>query len=80
MPPGGNALAAVNEGAAKVVINQDVPLFVDGVRDTNKKAIVENVESQFMAEARRKGISVEISDWRVDVIDQTLKAGGQYCA
>ncbi|MCG7814670.1 peptidase C39 family protein, partial [Alteromonas sp. MCA-1] len=48
----------------------------DSVRDTNKKAIVENVESQFMAEARRKGISVEISDWRVDVIDQTLKAGG----
>ena len=75
--PVGLALAAVNEGyAAKVVINQDVPLFVDGVRDTNKKAIVENVESQFMAEARRKGISVEISDWRVDVIDQTLKAGG----
>ena len=75
--PVGLALAAVNEGyAAKVVINQDVPLFVDGVRDTNKKAIVENVESQFMTEARRKGISVEISDWRVDVIDQTLKAGG----
>ncbi len=75
--PVGLALAAVNEGyAAKVVINQDVPLFVDGVRDANKKAIVENVESQFMAEARNKGISVEITDWRVDTIDQTLKAGG----
>lgn len=75
--PVGLALAAVNEGyAAKVVINRDVPLFVDGVRDANKKAIVENVEQQFMAEARKKGISVEISDWRVDVIDQTLKAGG----
>ncbi|TKB05241.1 GNAT family N-acetyltransferase [Alteromonas portus] len=75
--PVGLALAAVNEGyAAKVVINQDVPLFVDGVRDTNKKMIVENVESQFVAEARRKGISVEISDWRIDVIDQTLRAGG----
>lgn len=75
--PIGLALAAVNEGyAAKVVINQEVPLFVDGVRDTNKKAIVENVESQFMAEARRKGVSVEISDWPIDVIDQTLKAGG----
>ena len=75
--PVGLALAAVNEGyAAKVVINRDVPLFVDGVRDPNKKEIVENVEQQFMAEARKKGISVEISDWRVDVIDQTLKAGG----
>ena len=75
--PVGLALAAVNEGyAAKVVINRDVPLFVDGVRDANKKEIVENVEQQFMAEARKKGISVEISDWRVDVIDQTLKAGG----
>ena len=75
--PVGLALAAVNEGyVAKVVINQDVPLFVDGVRDTNKKAIVENVESQFIEDARRKGISVEISDWRIDVIDQTLKAGG----
>ena len=75
--PVGLALAAVNEGyAAKVVINRDVPLFVDCVRDANKKEIVENVEQQFMAEARKKGISVEISDWRVDVIDQTLKAGG----
>ncbi|WP_076011365.1 GNAT family N-acetyltransferase/peptidase C39 family protein [Alteromonas abrolhosensis] len=75
--PVGLALAAVNEGyAAKVVINRDVPLFVDGVRDAHKKEIVENVEQQFMAEARKKGISVEISDWRVDVIDQTLKAGG----
>ncbi|GFD69620.1 GNAT family N-acetyltransferase [Tenacibaculum sp. KUL118] len=75
--PVGLALAAVNEGyMAQVVINQNVPLFVDGVRDTHKKAIVENVESQFMAEASAKGISVEISDWRVDVIDQTLKAGG----
>lgn len=75
--PVGLALAAVNEGyAAKVVINQEVPLFVDGVRDGNKKAIVENVEWQFMAEAREKGIAVAISDWPMDVIDQTLKAGG----
>jgi len=36
------------------VINRDVPLFVDGVRDANKKEIVENVEQQFMAEARKK--------------------------
>lgn len=75
--PVGLALAAVHEGyAAKVVINQEVPLFVDGVRDDSKKTIVENVELQFMAEARKKGISVEISDWRMDVIDQTLKTGG----
>ncbi len=75
--PVGLALAAVNEGyVAKVVINQDVPLFVDGVRDSNKKAIVENVESQFIAEALKRGISVEISDWPMDVIDQTLRAGG----
>ena len=75
--PVGLALAAVNEGyVAKVVINQNVPLFVDGVRDSNKKAIVENVESQFIAEALKRGISVEISDWPMDVIDQTLRAGG----
>lgn len=75
--PVGLALAAVHEGyAAKVVINQEVPLFVDGVRDDSKKTIVENVELQFMAEARKKGISVEIADWRMDVIDQTLKTGG----
>lgn len=75
--PVGLALAAVNEGyRADVVINQNVPLFVDGVRDTNKKAIVENVEAQFMADAAAKGISVDISDWRIGIIDQTLKAGG----
>ena len=75
--PVGLALAAVNEGyRADVVINQNVPLFVDGVRDTNKKAIVENVEAQFMADAAAKGISVDISDWRIGIIDQTLKSGG----
>ncbi|BFT30848.1 GNAT family N-acetyltransferase/peptidase C39 family protein [Alteromonas sp. D210916BOD_24] len=75
--PVGLALAAVNEGySAKVIINQDVPLFVDGVRDPEKKAIVESVESQFILEARRKGISVDITDWHIEVIDQTLKAGG----
>lgn len=75
--PVGLALAAVNEGyTADVVINQNVPLFVDGVRDSNKKAIVENVEAQFMTDASARGISVEISDWRVDIIDQTLKSGG----
>ncbi|MDY6977098.1 MAG: GNAT family N-acetyltransferase/peptidase C39 family protein [Pseudomonadota bacterium] len=75
--PVGLALAASSEGyIAKVVINQDVPLFVDGVRGSNKKAIVENVESQFMVEAREKGITVEILDWPIDVIDQTLETGG----
>ena len=75
--PVGLALAASSEGyIAKVVINQDVPLFVDGVRGSNKKAIVENVESQFMVEAREKGVTVEILDWPIDVIDQTLETGG----
>jgi ribosomal protein S18 acetylase RimI-like enzyme len=75
--PVGLALAAANEGyRARVVINQDVPLFIDGVRNVEKKAIVEKVESQFMAQAHEKGIPVEIADWHTDVIDNTLKAGG----
>jgi hypothetical protein len=75
--PVGLALAAVHEGyAAKVVINQDKTGIQHGKTNAIKKAIVENVESQFMEDARKKGISVEISDWRTDVIDQTLKTGG----
>ena len=75
--PIGLALAATNEGySAKVIINQQVPLFVDGVRNNEKKAIVESVETQFMAQAIEQGISVEIEDWHTDVIDKTLQAGG----
>ena len=75
--PIGLALAAVSEGfTAQVIINQNIPLFVDGVRDTNKKAIVEKVESQFLTQAQEKGIPVEISDWHTDIVDQALQAGG----
>ena len=75
--PIGLALAATNEGyTTRVIINQQVPLFVDGVRNNEKKAIVESVEIQFMSQAIEQGISVEIEDWHTDVIDMTLQAGG----
>jgi len=75
--PVGLALAAANEGyEARVVINQDVPLFVDGVRNAEKKNIVEKVESQFMTQVAEKDIAVEIADWHTDIIDTTLNAGG----
>ncbi len=74
--PVGLALAAHNEGfTARVVINQDVPLFVDGVRNAEKKAIVESVEAQFKKDAAEHDINVEIADWHTDMIDDALRAG-----
>ncbi|MEC8231967.1 MAG: GNAT family N-acetyltransferase/peptidase C39 family protein [Pseudomonadota bacterium] len=74
--PVGLALAAHSEGfSARVIINQNVPLFVDGVRNTEKKAIVESVEMQFMQEAKDKQIEVEITDWHTEIIDDALRAG-----
>ena len=74
--PVGLALAAYSEGfSARVIINQNVPLFVDGVRNTEKKAIVESVEMQFMQDAKDKQIEVEITDWHTEIIDDALRAG-----
>ncbi|MCB1854187.1 MAG: peptidase C39 family protein [Halieaceae bacterium] len=57
--PLGLALAAVDRGfAAEVWINQRGPLFVEGVRDPNKKRVLRLVHEAFVEQARERSIPV----------------------
>ena len=61
--PIGLALSAQKRGFhAEVVINQTGPLFLDGVRDLKKKAIVEFVHHAFKEEARKSHLPVHLSE------------------
>ncbi|MDO6568881.1 GNAT family N-acetyltransferase/peptidase C39 family protein [Alteromonas sp. 1_MG-2023] len=74
--PIGLALAALQEGfAAEVLINQPLPLFVDGVRSEHKKQIVGQVEADFLLQAQKSGMSIVTEEWRVEAIEQALDAG-----
>ena len=57
--PIGLALSAKKRGFhAEVVINQEGPLFLDGVRDLKNKAIVEFVHQDFVEEAQKSQVPV----------------------
>lgn len=57
--PLGLALAAKKRGfRAEVWINQRQPLFVEGVRQENKKAIIELVHKDFVKQSKAEGIVV----------------------
>jgi len=61
--PLGLAIAAKARGfAAQVWVNQRTPLFVDGVRDTNKKRVIRLTHDAFVAQARDKQIPVHYAD------------------
>ncbi|MBC3767790.1 GNAT family N-acetyltransferase/peptidase C39 family protein [Neptunicella marina] len=52
--PVGLAIAAHNRGfKSEIWINQQGPLFIDGVRDADKKQIIEQVHNDFVADAKR---------------------------
>ncbi|MCP5167053.1 MAG: GNAT family N-acetyltransferase/peptidase C39 family protein [Pseudomonadales bacterium] len=57
--PIGLALAAVQRGfAAEVWVNQRGPLFVEGVRDPNKKRVMRLVHESFLEQAGERNISI----------------------
>lgn len=61
--PLGLALAAVERGfKAQVWVNQRGPLFVDGVRDPNKKRVMRLVHESFMEQASQRHIPVHYAD------------------
>ncbi len=56
--PLGLALAAARRGyRAEVIVNQVGPLFLEGVRDLNKKRVMTLVHEGFVTEAQRLGVS-----------------------
>lgn len=61
--PIGLALAAEKRGyQAHVWINHQQPLFVDGVRQSHKKAIIENVHHHFVEQANQKQLPIHYSN------------------
>ena len=61
--PVGLALAARTRGfTAEVWINQKGPLFVEGVRDPNKKRVMSLVHASFIAQAREQKVSVRYAN------------------
>jgi len=67
--PVGLALAARHRGfPVEVMVNQQGPLFVEGVRDKNKKRVMSLVHEGFLAEARVQNVPVRYTE----VDQQTL--------
>ena len=75
--PLGLALAARKRGfEATVFINHDLPAFIEGVRNPNKKAIVEVVDKEFRKRARKAGVKVRLEDITQKQIEKHFNAGG----
>lgn len=57
--PLGLALAARHQGfESEVILNSHAPLFVEGVRNPEKKHIIEVVDREFRKQAKRDGVKV----------------------
>jgi len=62
--PVGLALAASRRGfAVEVWLNQKGPLFVDSVRDPDKKAIIERVHNNFIDEAKNANLNIDYREF-----------------
>jgi ribosomal protein S18 acetylase RimI-like enzyme/predicted double-glycine peptidase len=74
--PLGLALAAQQRGfSAEVWINTRKPLFVDSVRDANKKQIIELVHRDYLEQARASGMKIHHSDIKQDRLISALNHG-----
>ena len=61
--PIGLALAAKKRGfSAEVCLNRHTPLFIEGVRDAGKKAILAVVDGQFRDRAQQQGVPLHYHD------------------
>lgn len=74
--PIGLALAAARRGfEAEVVLNQEGPLFVESVRDPNKRHIISLVHDQFVQRAQQHQIAMHYQDVNQDNIRDWLDEG-----
>lgn len=74
--PAGLALAAKSRGFnVEVWLNQSSPLFVDSVRDTNKKRVIELVHQEYLREAKQQGIPLHDTSITQDELVEALDAG-----
>jgi len=74
--PFGLALAAHKRGFdARIYVNQTGPLFLEGVRDPDKKLIMALVHDQFLARVNASKIPVHYQDVTQLELEQAIKAG-----
>lgn len=74
--PIGLALAIGARGFdCTVYLNQDTPLFADGVRSESKKAVIRQVDADFRRSARERDIPVIEEDFTQDQLQQWLEQG-----
>ncbi|MDH5230311.1 MAG: GNAT family N-acetyltransferase/peptidase C39 family protein [Gammaproteobacteria bacterium] len=75
--PYGMALAAYHRGfKVSVYVKQGAALFIDSVRSTEKKEVIQLVEQDFIQEIRKVGIPVFYHHLSVDEVTQILDDGG----
>jgi ribosomal protein S18 acetylase RimI-like enzyme/predicted double-glycine peptidase len=74
--PLGLALAARQRGfQAETWINQRQPLFVDGVRDANKKRVIGLVHEDYLQQTEKQGIEIQYGDIAQETLIQALDHG-----
>lgn len=74
--PIGLALAAQQRGYdVKVWLNRDTTLFVDSVRDENKKRVIELVHQDFVAQAQKEKIKIRYRDFHHTHLISEFKKG-----
>lgn len=74
--PVGLALAARQRGFdTEVWISQEGPLFIDSVRDENKKRIIELVHNDFMEQAQQQQVPVHINNITQDILVAAIDRG-----
>lgn len=74
--PFGLGLAAKRRGFyAKVFVNYDQPLFIDGVRTEKKKQVMRLVHDQLQQQCQQQGVDIQYSDTSQAQIDEWLNQG-----
>lgn len=74
--PLGLALAAHRRGFhAEVWISVRTPLFIDSVRNEDKRAVIEQVHRDYVQQSREAGLSVHYSEVSQIDLDRALKSG-----
>jgi ribosomal protein S18 acetylase RimI-like enzyme len=74
--PVGLALAAQARGfKAKVNINSNAPLFVDGVRSEDKKQIITTVHEHFIKQSKQKKLAVSFQETNAEMLKSAFDQG-----
>lgn len=74
--PHGLALAAHKRGhPVRTIVSEAGPLFLDTVRDSKKKAVIERVHAGFEADMAAAGLQAESGGVTPDMLEEALRAG-----